>query len=145
MSKFKIINEIISRYNLYAEKIIFVKLGEGWVVTDLLKIHQLDEAYEKKLNKYFTDLVVIDIAPNGSMEVHDCSGELKKEWLTPEEAAEYLNISLSYLNQLVREGKVRTYSPEKKIRRFRIEDLDAFIKGDRKKKRGRKPSLEFPL
>lgn len=140
--------KLIDDNNLYPDRVIISRLGYGYVITDFDKIVDItDKRTVNKLEKYFKEIIVVDIDGAGIIEFSEFDTKeyyLKRRWLTPEQAAEYLQISVSYLNQLVREGKIRARSPNKKIRRFLIDDLDAYLKG-KENKRGRKPSLELSL
>lgn len=139
---------LIDKYNLSGDRIIISKIGFGYMATDFNNSVEIENKRDiNKLEKHFKEIIVIDIDAAGIVEYLEFDTKefyLKRKWLTPEQAAEYLQISVSYLNQLVREGKIPVHSPNKKIRRFLIDDLDAYLKG-KTKKRGRKPSLELSL
>lgn len=146
--KLLFLTKLIDEHNLYPERIIISRMGYGYVITDFDKIVDItDKRMINKLEKYFKEVIVIDIDGAGVVEYAEFDTKeyfLKRKWLTPEQASDYLQISISYLNQLVKEGKIPVYSPNKKIRRFLIDDLDNYIKG-KVKQRGRKPSLELSL
>ncbi len=146
--KILFLTNLINDNNLYPDRVIISRLGYGYVITDFEQFVDItDKRIVNKLEKYFKEIVVIDIDGAGVIEYSEFDTKeyyLKRKWLTPEQAAEYLQISVSYLNQLIKEGKVPVYCPNKKIRRFLIDDLDAYLKG-KNNKRGRKPSLELSL
>jgi len=47
--------------------------------------------------------------------------------LTKQQAAEYLQTSLRYLERMVTSGRLRALKPSGKLVRFRLTDLDAFL------------------
>ncbi len=134
--------DLINKYEMYPDRVIISKLGYGYVITDFDKSADIEDArILNKLTKHFKEIIVIDIDGSGVIEFSEFDTDeysFKSKWLTPEQACEYLQISMSYLNQLIKEGRIPAYSPDKKVRRFKIEDLDRFLEG--KPRRGRKPS-----
>jgi excisionase family DNA binding protein len=54
-------------------------------------------------------------------------------WLSPAEAAKYVGISPARLQESVRSGDITHYRISQKIVRFRIEDLDAWIRSKKKR------------
>ena len=135
------LTKLINDNNLYPDRVLIYKMGFGYIATDSEKIIVLDGKIIKKiLQKHFKEIIVVDIDGAGVIEFSEFdTDDYITKWLTPEQACEYLQISISYLNQLVKEGRIPVYSPDKKIRRFKLEDLDNFMEY-KPKKRGRTPT-----
>jgi excisionase family DNA binding protein len=64
----------------------------------------------------------------------------KAMWLTVKEGADYLRVHPQTLRRWIKAGKVRVYRINRRIIRFRKEDLDSFIEREGRSSRGRKPS-----
>ncbi len=128
---------LINDNSLYPDRVLIYKMGFGYIATDSEKNIVLDGKTVKVLEKHFKEIIVVDIDGSGVVEFSEFStGDyyLNTKWLTPEQACNYLQISMSYLNQLVKEGRIPVYSPDRKIRRFKLEDLDSFMEHKPKRK-----------
>jgi len=145
--KILFLTKLVNDYQLYPDRIIISKLYFGYGITDFEKTAVItDKRTVNKLQKHFKEIIVVDIDGSGVVEFSEFDTNeffLKTKWLTPEQACEYLQISISYLNQLVKEKKLKAYG-NGKIRRFKLEDLDKFLE-EKPKKRGKKASLKFDL
>jgi excisionase family DNA binding protein len=54
-------------------------------------------------------------------------GAVNPAILTKQQAAEYLQTSLRYLERMVTSGRLNALKPTGKLVRFRLTDLDAFL------------------
>jgi len=73
---------------------------------------------------------------------------MNEELLTGKEAAEFLKMNYHYLMRLASQGLIPSHQRGRKHRRYFLKsELIAWLKGEDSspKRRGRKPSLKFPV
>ena len=73
---------------------------------------------------------------------------MSEELLTGKEAAEFLKMNYYYLMRLASQGIIPSHQKGRKCKRYFLKsELIAWLKGEgtSPKRRGRKPSLKFPV
>lgn len=69
----------------------------------------------------------------------------KKMWMSYKDVADYLGVSVSAVRKWVAQGRLRAYRVSHKTVRFKKADVDAFVEQRATRRRGRRPSFNFPM
>lgn len=85
-------------------------------------------------NNIFTS-IQNDIKELKSLLVNQSTYTTTKEYLSADEAADFLSIQKSYLYKLVHQGVIGRHKPFGKLLYFKIEDLKTFIESGKIKSR----------
>ncbi len=70
---------------------------------------------------------------------------METKYLSPKAFAEVVGLHKNTVLRYIKEGKIKAYRLNRKVIRIPLSEAELFLAGKRRKGRGRKPSIDFPL